>query len=264
MRIGICGYGFIGNAINMFFKQHEYIISIYDKYKNINTINCLFNTDILYICLPTPYNDMMKTYDMAEIDSILDILAFNNYSGVILIKSTIIPTYCNAINEQYNKLYIMHNPEFLSAKTAVIDFSNQSHIIIGYTIQSKCKIVFIEDFYRMLFPKAIISITSSEIAGMSKLACNSFYSVKIQFMTEIYNICNKLNIPYNSVKELMLNNGWINKMHTSVPGSDNMISFGGMCLPKDINALNQFMIANNSENSVIDATIIERNKMRID
>ena len=40
---------------------------------------------------------------------------------------------------------------------------------------------------------------------------------------------------------------------------------GGLgCFPKDTNALNQFMIKKNSDNLILNSTIEERNKMRID
>ena len=60
----------------------------------------------------------------------------------------------------------------------------------------------------------------------------------------------------------MLNNGWINPNHTNVPGSDNNISFGGMCLPKDTNALNAFMNIHNTPHNVINAVITEQSIMR--
>ena len=53
-------------------------------------------------------------------------------------------------------------------------------------------------------------------------------------------------------------------MHTLVPGTDGELSYGGMCFPKDTNALNQFMIKKNSDNLILNSTIEERNKMRID
>ena len=62
----------------------------------------------------------------------------------------------------------------------------------------------------------------------------------------------------------MLKNNWINPMHTNVPGQDGNISYGGMCFPKDTNALNSFMEKNNIPNKVLDATINERNQMRKD
>jgi len=62
----------------------------------------------------------------------------------------------------------------------------------------------------------------------------------------------------------MLKNNWINPMHTDVPGSDGMLSYGGMCFPKDTNALLEFMKENNSSHDILNACIQERNKMRTD
>lgn len=73
-----------------------------------------------------------------------------------------------------------------------------------------------------------------------------------------------MGINYNNVKNLMLSNNWINPMHTTVPGPDGKLSYGGLCFPKDTNALNDFLIKNNIPNNVLDATIKERNKMRND
>ena len=60
----------------------------------------------------------------------------------------------------------------------------------------------------------------------------------------------------------MLQMGWIDPHHTSVPGHDNKISFGGACFPKDINALTQYMIVSNIPNEVLQSVINERNKIR--
>ena len=60
----------------------------------------------------------------------------------------------------------------------------------------------------------------------------------------------------------MINNGWINQMHTQVPGTDGKLSYGGMCFPKDTNALNQYLKKNNIPHGIINSTINERNSMR--
>ena len=263
MNIGIIGYGFVGQAIYNYLKNVNNInIFVYDKYKNINSIDIIFTTEILYICLPTEYSDELKTYDMSSYDSTLKILAENNYNGIILIKSTILPNYCSELNDQYNMLTIIHNPEFLTARTASEDFANQKHIILGYTKQSFNNIDLIEKYYNKLFPLASISIVRSEESALIKLSCNSFYATKIQYFTEIYLLCKKLNISYDTIKNTMLKNNWINPMHTDIPGHDNIISFGGTCLPKDISSLNQLFISNNVDNKNINSVIIERNEMR--
>jgi len=262
MKIGICGLGFVGNAINEFFKKTSHLLYVYDKYKNIGSINDMVITDMVYLCLPTLYSEELSTYDMSEIDNTIMLLNDNNYKGIIIIKSTILPTYTQSTNNIYPALNIVHNPEFLSARTAIEDFENQKHIIIGYTFQSFPIINIIIDFYSLLFPQSKISSVDSKTSALTKMACNSFYASKIQYFTEIYLLCEKLDIKYNTVIDLMLLNNWINPMHTSIPGPDNIISFGGACLPKDIRALNQLMVVNSVENKVIAAVIEENTDMR--
>jgi UDPglucose 6-dehydrogenase len=261
MNIGIIGFGFVGQAINNYLKKIEDInIYIYDI-NNINTIDIVFSSDIIYICLPTNYSEELKTYDMVHVDTTLEILS-KYYNGIIMIKSTILPSYCAEMNSKYENLYIIHNPEFLSAKTANEDFANQSHIVIGYTKQSYHSIDLIEKFYNTIFPLASISIVTSEESALIKLAANSFYATKIQYFTELYLLCEKLNISYDTIKNAILKNNWINPMHTTIPGHDQMLSFGGACLPKDISSLNQLMIKYNCANKVINSVINERNEMR--
>jgi len=273
-KIGICGCGFVGNAIYNFFlnrkkeqiKEPDYQIFVYDKYKKVNdietSIDILFETDILFICLPTNLDPLTNTYNMSEIDNTLLILNDNNYNGVIIIKSTVLPDYCFKMNNIYPRLKIIHNPEFLSARTAIEDFANQSHIILGYTKYSESSIHIINDMYKTLFPNAKISISTSEESALVKLGCNSFYAMKIEYFTELYLLCQKMNISFDNVKNMMLKNNWINPMHTIIPGPDGKISYGGACFPKDIEALSNYMKDNSVSNVVLDAVIKENKEIR--
>jgi UDPglucose 6-dehydrogenase len=266
MKIGICGYGFVGQAIYSFMHQHFDDVVVYDKYSvSMNKLDVLFDTELLYICVPTPYEESIQTYNMKELDLTLALLADQNYKGIILIKSTVLPTYCAIMNNQYPQLVIVHNPEFLSAATAVADFATQKHIILGHTEQSEqAAIQVVKEFYTTLFPSAVLSVTTSIISALVKLGCNSFYATKVQFFTELFLLCEKMEVDYTVVKTLMLNNQWINPMHTTVPGPDKQVSFGGACLPKDVSALNQFMHSNVTPHKVLDAVITERHTMRKD
>lgn len=269
MKIGICGVGFVGNAIMQCLAKYEnnlstivYHIVAYDKYKNLNTFTALLDSDICFICLPTLYTAEKKTYDTIELDKTLSLFSELRYKGILLIKSTVLPTYCLKMNNLYPNLLLIHNPEFLSARTALEDFSKQKHIILGYTKQSQASINKVIDFYKTLFPLAVISVCPSEESELTKLACNSFYAMKVQFFTELYLLCDKLHISYENMKTMMLKNGWIHAMHTSIPGHDGQLSFGGACLPKDISALNEFMKNLSVPCKVIEAAITERNEMR--
>lgn len=262
MKIGIIGVGCVGNAMLQDFINKKIDVISYDKYKNIGTLKDILISDIVFLCLPTPYDFESKEYDKLSIFDICNYLKLNNFKGLIVLKSTVEPetTENIAIN---TGLFIVHNPEFLSASTSIMDFKNQNHIVLGYPkLYNKIILDKLISFYNLHYPQADISIVTSTESELMKISLNSFYSVKIQFFNEIYAISNKLNINYNTVKNIMLKNNWINSMHTQVPGTDGQLSYGGMCFPKDTNALNQYMIRKNSINKVLNSTIIERNELR--
>jgi UDPglucose 6-dehydrogenase len=270
LKVGIIGVGFVGNAMLQSFNKNGYVLDnnlyVYDKYKDTykDNQNKIIETDIVFIALPTLYNEKRRTYNLDAIHENLDYLKKNEYNGLIVIKSTVEPTTCEELSQQYN-LEIVHNPEFLTARTAFEDFHNQKHIVLGKT--NKCnenKFQILKNFYQISYPSAEISICKSTESESMKNFLNSFYAIKVQFFTELYLLCDKLNISYDKVKELMLKNGWINSMHTSIPGPDGEISYGGMCFPKDTNALLQFMIEHDSPHGVLENTIKERNEMRND
>ena len=196
MKIGICGLGFVGSAIEHFFndvKTKTADVLIYDKYKHVNDLSTILAADIVFVCLPTPFSYALNTYAMDELNGF--ILALNEaaYRGIILIKSTVLPSYCQTLNTLYPALFIIHNPEFLSARTAQVDFAHQAHIVLGFTLQSTMKTAEVKAFYNEYFPTAQLSITTSECSAIMKLGCNSFYAVKIQFFTELYYLCTFLN-----------------------------------------------------------------------
>tara|TARA_R100000664_G_C2681114_1_gene89081 strand:- start:171 stop:671 length:501 start_codon:yes stop_codon:yes gene_type:complete len=160
----------------------------------------------------------------------------------------------------YN-LNIIHNPEFLTARTSEKDFAEQKHIVLGYT-DTEEQIKEVKKLYSVNFPEAKISVCDSTESELMKIFANSFYSVKVQFFNEMYDLCDKLDSDFNTVKNLILNNGWVNEMHTTVPGPDGKLSYGGACFPKDTQALYQSMLEHGSICEVLGATISERNKMR--
>ena len=267
MKIGIIGVGIVGTAILEGFKQVDSKFNTYvgyDKYKNIGTFENIINTDICFICVPTQFSYNTNSYDKKEIHNVLKNLLEFNYNGIVILKCTVEPLVTEQLSSQYN-LKLIHSPEFLSAANNINDFVNQNHIVIGTTKNvlnddiNKVKLLFTNTF-----PNVRISVCSSNESECMKIFVNNFYSVKIQFFNELYLLCNKINTDFNKVKELMLKNNWINPMHTDVPGSDGMLSYGGMCFPKDTNALLEFMKENNSSHDILNACIQERNKMRTD
>ena len=50
-------------------------------------------------------------------------------------------------------------------------------------------------------------------------------------------LCQKLGCDYQKVQKGVLLSGYINDMHTYVPGPDGKLGYGGKCFPKDVKAL---------------------------
>jgi UDPglucose 6-dehydrogenase len=270
MKISIIGLGFVGDSMLKSFNiknNCNYVVYGYDKYKNggIGNIKDCVDSDIIFLALPTEYNHVLGEYDKRPIYSVLDELRTHNYNKCVVIKSTIEPKTTEKIQEEFYEMNIVHNPEFLTARTAFEDFHNQQHIVFGKS--KKCSnesILQLCEFYGNLYPNAEISICESVESESMKIFCNSFYAVKIQFFNELYLLSKKINGNYDTIVKLMLKNNWINPMHTNVPGPDGNLSYGGLCFPKDTNALLQCMIKHDSNHNVLKSCIEERNEMRKD
>ena len=263
--VSIMGLGFVGSAMKQSFEEKGCDVLGYDKYKiSDKFVDCLQN-NIIFLALPTIYDESKHEYDKSCIIKVCTDLTANDYNGLIVIKSTVEPTTTKELSNMFPHLKLIHNPEFLTAATAYEDFHNQQHIVLGKGPNVTHEdIVILEDFYKELYPTAEMSHCNSTESESMKSFVNCFYSVKIQFFNELYLLCNANNCDYNTVKELMLKNKWINPMHTQVPGVDRQLSYGGYCFPKDTNALLQFMKRSGTHSKVLEATVEERNIMRSD
>lgn len=271
VKVGVIGLGFVGYSMYKSFEMKGMVIDEnlfgYDKYKNggMGSFKECLQADILFLALPTKYNATMGKYDKTSIYEVCMDLMKAKYSGAVVIKSTVEPETTNQLQKDFPNLQFVHNPEFLTARTAFEDFHNQTHIVLGKTESvSPENFNNLEQFYRELYPKAEVSLCTALESESMKIFVNCFYSVKVQFFTELYLLCQKNGADFEKIKEMMLKNGWINPMHTTIPGPDGQISYGGLCFPKDTNALNKYMIRENTDNKVLDAVIEERNDMRDD
>jgi UDPglucose 6-dehydrogenase len=285
--IGIIGVGVLGKALLETFEilnkknnnDTNLIIKSYDKYNDkyigapkCNCVEEMIDCDIIFLCLPTEFCNIKKEYDKTEIYLVCAKLEELNYSGIVILKSTVEPKTTTHMSNLYSNLNIVHNPEFLTARTATEDYINQKHIVLGFVNEYKYNnnnfgdkeniILYLDTFFKLYFPSAKISICSSDESESMKLFCNSFYATKIQFFTEIKLLCDSLGIEYNNIRSLMLNNEWINPMHTIIPGPDGNISYGGKCFPKDIGALREVFEKMEVSHKVIDAVITENKEMR--
>ena len=264
--VSVIGLGFVGGSMKKSFELKCEHVKGYDKFKeNTDSFEDCLESDIAFLALPTIFDENKMTYDKSAIHEVCGDLEKHQYKGLVVIKSTVEPTTTEDLSLKYPSLKFIHNPEFLTAATAFEDFHNQKHIVLGKSLNvHDDQVDVLEQFYKKNYPDAEVSRCSCTESESMKSFVNCFYSVKIQFFNELYLLCHKMGCDYNTVKGLMLKNGWINPMHTDVPGSDGKLSYGGGCFPKDTNALLNHMKLNNVTCKVLEGTVLERNQMRKD
>jgi len=266
-EVAIIGLGFVGGAMFKSFTEKGVNVYGYDKYKDggIGNIETCMHANMIFLCLPTLYNEKTEEYDKSAIYEIIDVLHKCKYNGVVIIKSTIEPGTVSNLTFQYSGIRLMHNPEFLTARTAYHDFHNQNRIILGKTHSiMRDEVDMVHKFYHKHYPNAEIVICDSKESECMKMFVNCFYASKVQLFNEFYMVCDHLNLNFNTIKDLMLGNVWINNRHTSVPGPDGKFSYGGACFPKDTKALLAFMRREDLPYLALKGVVDERDQMRND
>jgi UDPglucose 6-dehydrogenase len=268
MKISIIGVGVVGSALSTVLKHWKHKVYEFDLYKNLGTFEGVLDSDILFLCLPTLYNSDLKEYNKDSINETFRKLSEADYQGKVVLKSTVEPGVTDKLSEKYTNLRVFHNPEFLTARTNIYDFFFQDHIVIGTTShyidqeEYTTELLELYEFFKNNWNSAKISVCTSLESETMKIGCNVFYSIKVQFFNELYLLCQKQGTDYQKVRNLMIDNKLITGSHTQVPGHDGKLSYGGVCFPKDTNALLQHMKKLDVPCKVLEGTINERNEMR--
>ena len=247
-KIGIIGRGFVGSAVAHGFSEstgYQAEIKVFDKdpLKSTHSLEELVtSSEIVFISVPTPSNkDGSINLDILSdcLDDINHVASqLDNFNAVYLIRSTVVPGTTRFLQEEFPKLKLVFNPEFLTERSANFDFITQSRFILGGADENT-KVV--SDLYRDRFGNSVsIIITDYESAELTKYVCNTFFATKVSFLNEMYVLSEKVNANWDDVIEGFLRDGRVGSSHSQVPGPDGKLGFGGSCFPKDVQALIQF------------------------
>lgn len=247
-KFGIIGMGFLGSAITHGFGLHAHI-KAYDKFLDgFDTIeDVVEHADFIWMCLPTPMNLETGEIDLSileeNIEKIHSLVAEED-NKVVIIKSTVIPGTTAMFAEKYPKLNFVMSPEFLTARNNKLDFICASRIIIGYdgpTVENYTADIRLKEVFEYRFGNSIpIYLCGTREAELTKYGANCFFTVKISYFNFIYEMCQKLGLDFNEVRDMILADNRIARSHANVPGWDGQRGYSGPCFPKDINALINF------------------------
>jgi len=230
--IGICGVGMVGGALETYFEKKGIKPFLYDKGKNLGSVEQINQADVIFICVPTPFNKE-KGFDLSFVED-----ACRNISSqkIIVIKSTVLPGSTEKLQQKYPQHKFLFNPEFLTEFTADQDMQYPDRQIIGYTKQSYNIAGDILQILPLAPFEKIIPATEAELV---KYFGNTWFSTKVIFANQMYDLCKRLGIDYNRVMEAASADKRIGRTHLEVFHKDYR-GYGGKCLLKDIRALIQF------------------------
>lgn len=210
--------------------------------------------DVILVCVPTP-EDKNGNLNLKYLNIVMEQIAFNmKEDAYIVIKSTIPVGTCEEIQKKFGIKNIVFNPEFLSQGEAVKNFMEPQRIVIGVNDEEAQRLM--ERIYdKFECPKLFMDLRTAEL---SKYASNNFLAVKITFINEISNLCDKLNINVEDIISVMKLDKRIGELYME-PG----IGYGGSCLPKDTNALLSLGKDVGVDLNLIEATIKSNKKQRV-
>ena len=275
--ISIFGYGYVGSAMGYLCEKNNVEFNVYDiqqkkgNFKYFDNVSKLVNfsesiSDIHYviIAVPTP-SDINGNCDISIVKKVLsDLNTVSNKETYVIIKSTLVPGTCNKLNEEFPELNIVFCPEFLTEKKYLNDIYNAKFILLGiphlFNMSKYQKILKVMRIFYNHNSQIDIFMKSYEECELFKYTLNTFFATKITFFNEIHELCEKMNVDYEKLKELFKLDQRVGSYGTDIPGSGNeFYGFFLRCLPKESDGL--IKLQENLElSSELMTCVVKRNK----
>ncbi|TIX91230.1 UDP-glucose/GDP-mannose dehydrogenase family protein [Rhizobium sp. P44RR-XXIV] len=203
-----------------------------------NVETSVADSDVVFIAVGTPsrrgdgHADLSYVYAAAR-----EIAEHVKGFTVIVTKSTVpvgtgdeVERIVRETNPQAD-VAIVSNPEFLREGAAIEDFKRPDRIVIGLN-DDRARGVMTEVYRPLYLNQAPLLFTARRTSELIKYAANAFLAMKITFINEMADLCEKVGANVQEVSRGIGLDGRIgSKFLHAGPG------YGGSCFPKDTLAL---------------------------
>lgn len=232
MKIGIIGYGKVGQATHKLFPDAE----IYDK--NIPGYRQPLDAsiDIAFLAVPTPWNG--EQLDCSAVDDAIGEVGCR----FIVLRSATYPGFADEMTSKYG-VSIVVQPEHMgeTPNHPMSQFSDRQFIILGGAPEDRRKVI---DCYATAYNSNInIRQMSAKEAEFVKLSENRAIFWKVMQCQELYDACEAAGIDYYNVREAVYGDDprldlWFSFVYPGNRGANSK------CIPKDVYAWNHFCESN--------------------
>lgn len=233
-------------------------------HKNVNTKRLRFttsmkegveNADLVIIAVGTPPHPVTKEADMKYIHAAATELAEHLRGYTVVATKSTVPV---GTGDDIEALIFKKNPsadfdvvslpEFLREGFAVHDFFNPDRIVVGADTEKARNII--KELYKPFINKTNMLFVKRRSSETIKYASNAFLAIKIHYINEMANFCEKTGADITEVAQGMGLDSRIGpKFLNPGPG------YGGSCFPKDTMAMSYMARQNNVEMTLINAAI---------
>lgn len=234
MKVGIIGFGYVGQAIAWAHRNDDVIVRD-PKLSESAGLDKFIDCDGIFVCVPSPSTEDGHC-DSSILEQVLKELLFVNInkSIPIICKTTAPPSVYKKLLEEYPN--IVHCPEFLTAANNVRDYQNSNYFVLGGREEWIWKAKDIIQKGVKLTDGCFIGVDISA-AALYKYLMNSYLATKVTFMNDFKKLADAEGVHWGSITSMAMHDNRIGGTHMEVPGPDGQFGWGGSCFPKDIAAI---------------------------
>lgn len=233
MKIGIVGYGYVGQGMAITF---DYVaqVFIHDPARGCNAKQLVLESDLVVVCVPTPRMASGKC-DTSIVESVVEEFSAAN---LIVIKSTVEPGTTQRLIDRFGD-HVHFSPEYMGEGRNYVpphypsptDARSHPFCIVG----GERPQAVLDYFRRVMATSARYVATNATTAELAKYMENAYLATKVAFCNEFARIAQDHAVNYNEVRELWLCDPRVDPSHTLV--FPDQRGFSGKCLPKDLSAI---------------------------
>ena len=222
------------------------------------------NADIVILAVGTPPHPVTKEADMKYVHAAARDLARHLTGYTVIANKSTVPVGTGDAVEQIIRevnpeadFDVVSLPEFLREGFAVHDFFNPDRIIVGANTDKAAETI--KKLYAPFGAKAQMLFVKRRSSETIKYASNAFLAMKIHYINEMANFCEKSGADvYEVAKGMGLDTRIGAKFLNPGPG------YGGSCFPKDTNAMAYMAKGYGVEMSLIETTIRKNDARKVE
>jgi UDPglucose 6-dehydrogenase len=195
------------------------------------------DAQVVFLAVGTPASSSGEA-DLSQVTAAVRQMTPHLPAGCVVVTKSTVPVGTGALIRELlgtratgDDVQVVSNPEFLREGSAIADFMRPDRVVIGATSERAAAVM--REIYRPLYLiETPLVLTTVESAEMIKYASNAFLAVKISFINEVANLCERTGADVHVVAKAMgLDKRIGSKFLHPGPG------YGGSCFPKDTRAL---------------------------